>query len=218
MSATMIDPNVLPLHPQPLPKTLGLLDGGTASGDLTEDIGVRAGWLKLIYAAPVEIGFNRMSSVWVPQGDGTALEVVSDVSQADLDAANAAAQEAQQAQQQANELAQAQANKEAQQAAQAAFAAAVTPLIPHAQRYRQLLRQYAGEAAEVNHAVTQSSVFGYFARLGAAGQITVQELADASTMQMLFSILNVVAHDAGTPEANTWSLAFWALIPLPENA
>ena len=218
MPAQMVDPADMQL--KPLPTVLTLTDGRTFQGDADQSIGVQAGWLIPQDIRPVAEGFIRRfgNPPWQNMGDGTAAPVFTDIAQADIDAANAAAQEAQQAQQQANELAQAQANKEAQQAAQAAFAAAVTPLIPHAQRYRQLLRQYAGEAAEVNHAVTQSSVFGYFARLGAAGQITVQELADASTMQTLFSILNVVAHDAGTPEANTWSLAFWALIPLPENA
>ena len=92
MPAIMINPNVQPLQPQPLPNTLVLLDGRTAQGDLDQSVGIKAGWLILVYAAPVSGGFVRMSSSWVNNGDGTAIQTVQDITQADYDAQQEAIQ------------------------------------------------------------------------------------------------------------------------------
>ena len=212
MPAMMIDPKIIPLRPQPLPKVLVLLDGGTASGDLDQSVGVRAGWLIPIYAAPVADGFKRTSSAWVPQGAGTALEVVTDVSQASIDAANAAAQEAQQAAQQAAAVAQAQANMDAQQAAQASYTAAVAMVTPLAQQYRAMLRDYFGANAETNHDVTAATVMLHFAAIDASQAITAQQAADGALLQTLFQVLAPLAGDPTVDAQNTWSSRFWALI------
>ena len=211
MPAQMVDPADMQL--KPLPTVLALTDGRSFQGDADQSIGVQAGWLIPIYAAPVADGFKRTSSAWVPQGDGTALEVVTDVSQASIDAANAAAQEAQQAAQQAAAVAQAQANAEALQAAQASYTAAVAQVTPLAQQYRALLRAYFGANAETNRDVTAASVMLHFAAIDASQAITAQQAADGALLQTLFQVLAPLAGDPTVGAQNTWSSSFWALIP-----
>ena len=91
MPAIMVDPTDLQL--KPLPSRLTLLNGDEAQGDLDQATGVKAGWLIPQPIPPVAEGFERTfaNPPWRNTGDGTAAPVYHDESQADIDAANAAA-------------------------------------------------------------------------------------------------------------------------------
>jgi pyruvate/2-oxoglutarate dehydrogenase complex dihydrolipoamide acyltransferase (E2) component len=152
-------------------------------------------------------GFKRIATGYVDSGDGIhSIPFPADMSQADYDAAQAAAA-------QAAAVAQTAANAAAQQAAQASYSAAVALVTPLAHQYRALLRQYFGPNAETSQTVTQAAVMGYFLQLDVAQTITTQQTADAALLQTIFQIIEPLANDGVTSAPNTWGAAFWALVP-----
>jgi hypothetical protein len=160
--------------------------------DLTGD-----GWREYV-PAPV---LNIKVSHW--QDDGRAIhEIVDAIWTADEIIAERTAQDA----------AQQSSAAAATQAQEQAYLLAVEQVTPLADQYRDLLRKYFGDGAELNHAVTKESVLGYFALLTGSGAITAQQVADAALIQTLFVVLAPIATDRAYSSDNTWSSTFWSLI------
>ena len=156
---------------------------------------------------PLQAGYVRVTDTFVDGTDGmTAVPSVADMTQADYDAATQAAA-------QAAAIAQTAANTAAQQAASASYSAAVAMVVPLAQQYRALLREYFGPGAETNAQVTQAAVMGYFLQLDATKTITAQQTADGAMLQTIFQVIEPLANDGVTLAPNTWSATFWNLIP-----
>ena len=152
-------------------------------------------------------GCVRVIESYVDGTDGiTASPEIADMLQADYDAATQAAA-------QAAAIAQTAANTAAQQAASASYSAAVAMVVPLAQQYRALLREYFGPGAETNAQVTQAAVMGYFLQLDATKTITAQQTADGAMLQTIFQVIEPLANDGVTLAPNTWSATFWNLIP-----
>jgi hypothetical protein len=89
----------------------------------------------------------------------------------------------------------------------AARCADFQPLIPHAYMFRALMRQYFGDNAETNRAITRQVVEGYFLT---TPNLTVQGVQHGMTIKGLFEELSAWN---GTDE--TWSLFdnYGSLIP-----
>jgi hypothetical protein len=73
--------------------------------------------------------------------------------------------------------------------------------------FRLTMRRNFGDNAETNHAIDAKAVESYFVGKQVAGTITVQELADASVLERLFTVLS-----AWNGTGETWSLP-WGVLP-----
>jgi hypothetical protein len=84
--------------------------------------------------------------------------------------------------------------------------ASFQPLIPHAYMFRALMRQYFGDNAETNRAITHEVVEGYFLT---TPNLTIQGVQHGMILKGLFEELSAWN---GTTPPETWTLP-WEAVP-----